>query len=333
MKRILVTGANGFIGRSVCRQLVEQGHEVTGVIRQLDLQRPLPAGVSRLPLGDLRKFDIWKAALQKTDVVVHLAARTHVMREVAANPLEAYREINVEVTRRLIEGCQAAGVERVIYLSSIKAVGEGQAEPYHESSPCQPADHYGSSKREAEQLVFRAALDHGLDFVVLRPPLVYGPGVGGNFRRIVGAVRRGIPLPLESVNNQRSMVYVENLASAVAACIEHPRARQSVFHVADNETVSTPEFIRLIAQAGQVPCRLLPCPVGILRLLGRVTRQRGTVDRLVDSLTVSNEQIRKRLGWSPPFSVEQGIQITIGQDNVANDSQASSTSFPRSRAA
>ena len=312
MKRVFLTGANGFVGRHLCRQLLTDGGHVLGGIRRPHVARDLPNGVEPIVVPDICEEYDWESVLCEVDSVVHLAARTHVLRDRHHDPQSAYRRINVEGTGRLLQGAVRAGVGRFVFLSSIKAVGEGASEPYTEQTPCHPSDHYGSSKREAEQLVLRTAQQSNLQCVILRPTLIYGPGVGGNFARIVRAVEKGLPLPFGSIRNARSLLYVGNLVDAISQTLEHPAAANKVFHVADAEILSTPDLIRQLARHLGCRSRIFPMPVSALRFLGLLTGRRREIRRLIGSLTVSTDHIHRELGWTPPFRVDEGLCQTIG---------------------
>ncbi len=304
-RMILVTGATGFVGSTVHEAL--NGRTVCRALRQ--------AAVDALPgdvvVGDIGPDTDWRAALQGIDCVVHLAARTHVLQEDAADPLAAYRRVNVEATRHLAQQAAAAGVRRFVFLSSIKVNGESTNEyPFTANDAPQPLDAYGITKHEAEDVLRRIGADTGMEIVILRPPLVYGPGVKGNFLRLLRAIARGMPLPLASIHNRRSLVYIGNLVDAIITCMDAPAAAGKTFLVSDGEDVSTPDLIRKLATAmGRTP-RLLPCPVALLKFGAAVLGKRAEVLRLTGSLTVDSSRIRAELGWQPPFSVAQGLVET-----------------------
>jgi nucleoside-diphosphate-sugar epimerase len=262
-------------------------------------------------VGEIGPDTDWRTALEDITAVVHLAARTHVMRESAADPLAAYRDINVEGTQRLAEAAAAAGVRRFVFLSSIKVNGERTGLlPFGEADEPRPEDAYGITKLEAEQVLERIAAESEMRVTILRPPLVYGPGVKGNFLALMGAVRKGVPLPLGLVDNRRSLVHVGNLASAIVACLDNERAAGQTFLVSDGEDLSTPELIRRLATGLATRPRLYPCPVWLLRVAGTLLGKRAQVARLTDSLQVDSARIRQMLGWTPPFTVEQGLAET-----------------------
>ena len=309
--RVLVTGASGFVGGHLCPELLNAGWTVRAVVRGPEAAKELPQGVEPLYVSRIGSETAWGEGLQGVEVVAHLAGRAHVMNEGSADSLRAYRETNVGGTRRLAEACAEAGVRRLVFVSSVKAVGEGSPVAYTEETPRRPEDAYGVSKMEAEDVLAEVSVRTGLEVVVLRPPLVYGPGAKANFRRLMGLVGKGVPLPLGLVRNRRSMVYVRNLTAAISSCLEHPAAGGETFFVADGESASTRELVTRMGRLMKRPARLVPVPVSLLRIGGRVTGRSGQVDRLVGSLTVSTAKIRRLLGWSPWFSLDEGLRETV----------------------
>lgn len=309
--RVLVTGASGFVGGHLCPELMAAGWTVRAVVRNPEAARRLPEGVEHFMISGIGSETDWAEGLEGVDAVAHLAGRAHVTHEESADPMGAYREVNVGGTRRLAEACSEAGVCRLVFVSSVKAVGEGAPVAYTEETACRPEDAYGVSKLEAEGALAEVFTRTGLEAVVLRPPLVYGPGVKANFLRLLGLVERGLPLPFGSVKNARSMVYVGNLVGAILLCLEHPAASGGTFFVADGEPPSTRGLVMKMGEALKRPARLVPVPVPLLRLGGRVTGRSAEVDRLVGSLTMSTEKIRRHLGWSPRYSVDDGLRETV----------------------
>lgn len=301
---VLVTGAAGFIGRALCDSLSAAARPVRRAVRAA-----ADAG-DTVAVGDIGPATDWRAALDGVRCVVHLASRTHVLDESAADPLAEYHRANVEATARLARQASGAGVSRLVYLSSIKVNGESTSRPYTEADPARPEDAYGRSKWEAEQALAGIAAETGLEVVVLRPPLVYGPGVKGNFLRLVRLVARGTPLPLRSIANRRSLVYVGNLADAVIAAADAPRAAGRTYLVADPEDVSTPALVRAIARALGTTARLLPCPPALLELGAGLARRRADMARLTGSLQVDAAALTRELGWRPRRSLEQGLGET-----------------------
>jgi nucleoside-diphosphate-sugar epimerase len=305
--RILVTGANGFVGRALVPVLEAAGHTVIRAIRRADGDSTgtVRAAPELGPNGD------WRALLEDVGAVVHLAARVHVMRDRAIDPLATFRRINVEGTRRLAEDAAAAGVGRLLFVSSVKVMGETDlGRPFNEDDPPQPADAYGQSKREAEHAVLDVAARSRLEAVVLRPPLVYGPGVKGNFAALLGACHRGWPLPLGAVDNRRSLLYVGNLTDAIATAVTHPAAAGRTYFVRDGEDLSTAELARRTATALGRRARLLPVPPALLAFAGRLLGRDAAVRRLLGSLRIDDTRLRNQLDWHPPFTVQQGLANT-----------------------
>lgn len=308
--RILVTGATGFVGRVLTAALVAAGHDVVACVR--DAARPTIAGVTRRVVADVGPETDWREALAGVEAVAHLAARVHVMDEGERAPLAAYRRVNALGTRRLAEAAAAAGVKRLLFLSTVKVNGErSAAEPFRESDPPAPADDYARSKWEGEQALAEVAATHGLETVVLRPPLIYGPGVAGNMGRLLDLVRRAPPLPLAAIDNRRSLLYVGNLASAAVACLTSPAAAGETYLVRDGEDVSTPELIRRIGAAASAPLRLFAVPPELIRLAGGLSGRAAAVARLLDSLVIDDRKIRTQLGWVPPFTMAEGLAETV----------------------
>lgn len=251
------------------------------------------------------------AAVHGADVAIHLAARVHMMNDDAADPLAEFRRVNVEATRNLISQCADAGVKRFVFLSSVKAVGEGGPSAYVETDSCRPQDPYGVSKMEAEEAVRSIGRERGIETVILRPTVVYGPRVRANILRLMKLVRRGVPLPLGAVRNRRSLVYVGNLVSAIETCLDHPKAAGETFFVADEPPISTRDLVESLARHMDKPARLLPVPPVMLRGAGMVTGKGAEVDRLIGSLAVDTSKIRSTLDWTPPHSTEEGLRATV----------------------
>jgi len=310
---VAVTGADGFVGRHVCRALRARGCDVRPVARDRDcaarardlLRDALPPVV----VGDIGPATDWSAALGGAAAVVHLAARVHVMDETAADPLEAFREVNVRGTRRLAEAAAACGVRRLVFVSSIKVNGEsttGRA-PFSERDAPAPRDPYGVSKWEAEQALAEVAAGGALEAVVVRPPLVHGPGVGGNLLRLMGLIDRGVPLPLAGVRNRRTLIAAGNLADLLALGVVHPAAAGRTFTAGDGEDHSTEELIRTLARGLGRPARLWPAPHGLLRGLAGLAGKGAALDRLTGSLQVDSATAREVLAWAPPVKAVEGL--------------------------
>jgi nucleoside-diphosphate-sugar epimerase len=316
--QILVPGANGFVGQATCTALRQAGHAVLPAVR-------VPHGLAgEIVVGDMHAQTDWRAALAGVDAgidaVVHLAARVHVMNDTAADPLAQYRSVNVAGTLQLAQQAHAAGVRRFVYVSSIKVNGEERATPYTEADTPAPEDAYARSKWEAEQGLHKIAAETGLEVVILRPPLVYGPGVGANFLALMRAIARGLPLPLGALDAQRgrrSMIFVGNLADAIACCVTHPVAAGKTFLLSDGEDIATPELARRIAAALGTQARLIPIPARWLKLLVRTAQNlpygrkiQALARRLTEPLSVDSQAIRRTLGWTPPFTLDEGLRAT-----------------------
>jgi nucleoside-diphosphate-sugar epimerase len=309
LKTVLVTGANGFIGSILCNRLVVEKWNVSGTIRSAENYSSVQ-GVKSVIIGDVSAATDWGADLQGIDTVVHLAARVHVMKDSSVEPLQAYREVNVQGTERLARQAADRGVKRFIFLSTVKVNGEENRKAYTESDRPSPMDSYGISKMEAELKLRKIAAETGMAVVILRPPLVYGPGVKANFLKLLQTVDRRMPLPFAGVKNQRSLIYVDNLVDAIVSCVLHPNAPGQTFLVSDGKDVSTPELIRMIAAALQKQPRLFRFPALALYIVGRLTGKGPAVDRLIGSLTVDTGKIKNELGWTAPFTLEEGLQNT-----------------------
>lgn len=304
--KVLVTGATGFVGGHVCRALIDAGHEVTAAVRR---SGSAPEGTLEKHVSHLDGLTDWSAALAGQDAVVHLAARVHVMNETAENPWEEFRRANVEGTERLARDAAAAGVERFVFMSSIKASGESTADSaFDANDDGVPTDPYGVSKLQAEVLLRAIEEEAGLGVTIIRSPLVYGDGVGGNVRRLMKAIARGMPLPLAAVHNRRAMIYVENLAAVVQQSLLVPAVPQPLF-ASDHETVSTPDLIRELAMGmGRNP-HLVWVPVWLIRLAGTVAGRGADIDRLVGSLEVSNN-LHLLQGYAEVMSAREAIRVT-----------------------
>ena len=310
MLKILVTGANGFVGEALCSEAAARGLHVTGVTRNERLA--LPGCDKNFVISSLDDQTDWGTALEGIDVVIHLAARVHVMQDQAASPLLEFRRVNTMGTEHLARCAAASGVKRLVYVSSIKVNGEATLpdDIYTESSPPQPCDPYGISKWEAEQRLHEVARETGLEVVVVRPPLVYGPKVKGNFLQMLKAVDRSIPLPLKAVANQRDLLFVGNLVDALLLCASHPDATGNTYLLSDGEAISTPGLLQRLASALDKPSRLLRIPPGLLHAAGKLLGISAQLDRLLGSLRIDSGKIRRELSWKPPFTLQQGLQAT-----------------------
>jgi nucleoside-diphosphate-sugar epimerase len=314
---ILLTGSTGFVGSA----LVSKFQKISD-FRFVSAVRSAVSATSDdvVVVGNIDGTTDYSSALTGVNVVIHAAARAHIMRDEAADPLAEFRKVNVEGTLNLAKQAVAAGVKRFIYISSIKVNGESTTRlpAFTESDSAKPEDPYGVSKQEAEEGLRLLAQETGLEVVIIRPPLVYGPGVKANFLSLVKLSATGLPLPFGSVNNKRSMVYAGNLVDLIMRCIHHPSAANETFLLSDGDDVSLRSLLTGIRSAmGRSP-RLVPVPVGLFKLAGALTGKRGLVDRLVGDLQVDSSKARSLLSWVPPYTVEQGIAATVA-DFISKD--------------
>jgi nucleoside-diphosphate-sugar epimerase len=313
LETVLVTGASGFVGSALCPHLRKRGFVVREANRLSASARRDEFALDRGLDGDTD----WSGALAGVDLVVHLAARVHVMRESAHDPLGEFRRTNVAGTERLAHAAAAAGVRRLVYLSSVKVHGDRSfAAPLSEDDLPAPEDAYGISKWEAENVLHRVAQETGIEVTILRPPLVYGPGVKANFRRIMGLAASGLPLPFASTENRRSLIFVGNLADAITRCLDHPAAAGETFLVSDGMDLSTPALVAGLRHALGMPSRLFRCPPALLGAVATLAHKEAEASRLLDSLRVDITKISTLLSWQPAFTVEQGIRMTC-QDYLA----------------
>lgn len=304
--RILVTGANGLVGTRLVRYLSKSGFFVRAASRRQDSSVD---SAESLTVGSIDESTKWQQALQDIHAVVHLAARVHVMHDTAADPLAAFRAVNVAGTLNLARQAAAAGVKRFVFISSVKVNGE-QTEPgraFTESDLPNPQDPYAISKHEAEVGLRQVAAETGMEVIIIRPPLVYGPGVKANFAALMRAVQRGWPLPLGAVHNQRSLVALDNLVYFIMTCTTHPQAANQTFLVSDGHDLSTAELVRGMAKAAGAPAHLLPVPVWVLSAAGWVLGKGDAVQRLCGNLQVDSSKAHQLLGWAPPVSVAEGL--------------------------
>lgn len=299
--KLLVTGSNGFLGKALVNLLESKGHRVACVVRKA-------TATGEVAVGDIDKPIDWEPILQGVDVVIHLAARAHDL-SASEDQLHEYRKINQEGTIRLARAAQQVGVKRFIFISSVKAMGEGKPTPYTEADAPKPEDIYGISKWEAEQKL--SQLQGSMGIIILRPPLVYGPNVGANFLRLLKMAAMGIPLPLGCIRNQRSMIYVENIADAISCCAEHPGAVGQTYLLSDGKALSVKDLLSILARHMRGRIYFLPVPVVLLRLAGRLLSKQKEIHRLTESLYVDDSKIRTELGWNPPFSTEEGLLRTV----------------------
>jgi nucleoside-diphosphate-sugar epimerase len=314
-ERVLVTGANGFVGKYVCRKLIASGFSPIAGVRDLrvwpELQQAITGLNEVLLLGDLGANPKLRDSLSGASVVVHLAARVHVMREPARDPLQEFRKVNVIGTKSIALAAVAAGVRRLIFVSTVKVHGESTSgTPLYEDTPSNPEDPYAISKWEGEEALRAVAAETGLEVVIVRPPLVHGPGVRGNLLRLIRLVNLAPPLPWPKGANCRSMIGVDNLADFLVRCVDHPQAAGRSFLVKDSEDVSTRELMTRLARFLSRPLRLFPAPEPLIRLAAILALKPEMVSRLLDSLVIDSGRAQQLLEWVPPLTLDEGLATT-----------------------
>lgn len=313
--RVLITGASGFVGSQLLSTMHSSGLSIKA--RSAFRLQPKKFVEDYDVVGNIGPLTDWTNALSGIDVVIHLAARVHVMEDASEDPLAEYRIVNVEGTLNLARQAAAAGVRRFIFLSSIKVNGEATApgEFFTEVSSPKPMDPYGISKYEAELGLKAICEQTGMEYVIIRPPLIYGPGVKANYQRLIQVVKKGFPLPFGCINNKRSMLALDNLIDFIVLSSKDPRAANQTFLLSDGQDLSSKELVIKIALAlGQAP-RVLPVPASLLKLLGFMLGRSAAIDRLLGSLQIDSGKARLFLGWKSPISVDEGIARTVNHTN------------------
>lgn len=309
MSKILITGATGFVGKKLVPALIQLGHKVRCVVsKKVDWLNAEQVIMKRLEL----ETD-WSQALIGVDVVIHLAARVHIMEEKSKSALDEYYKINTIATKNLAEQAAKHQVKRFIFLSSIKVNGELTLEgaPFSEETKAAPEDPYGQSKLYAEQHLQEISQNSSMQVVIVRPPLIYGPGVKANFLKMLQLVRKGIPLPFASVQNKRHFIYIENLVSALCLVVTHPAAANQTYLVADDNSFSMPHLMRLIAKEMNTRVWLIPFPVPFMRCIFQLLGMQNLNTRLFSSLEINSNKIKLQLGWNPPVSSVEGLKKTV----------------------
>ena len=308
--KILITGATGFIGKSLVTQLLAENYLLSAAIR--NTSNCMSPDIQQIPVGDLSTNTDWGNALSDIDIVIHLAARVHVMDDTSLDPLAKFREINTEGTLNLARQAASNNISRFIFLSSIKVNGENTdfRKPFTKDDKHKPSDPYGLSKYEAEVGLKAIADNTGMEVVIIRPPLVYGPNVKANFKSMVSWLDKGIPLPLGSIHNKRSLVALDNLVDLIITCIKHPSAANQTFLASDDEDISTTELLQRMAKALGKPARLIPIPSSLLNAGAALLGKRDIAQRLCGSLQVDINHTKQTLCWKPPVSVDEALQKT-----------------------
>lgn len=310
--KVLVTGANGFVGTALCDALIRDGHNVLGTVRQSSDNLLQRTNIKYLSLGEIDEFTDWSAALNGVEVVIHVAARAHVMQDSTLNSLAEFRKINSQGTEHLARSAAQSGVKRFVFISSIKVNGEETqgCKKFTEEDERSPRDSYSVSKSEAELALQLVAKETGLEVTIIRPPLVYGPNVKANFLNLLYWIDYGIPLPVKLIKNKRSLIFIGNLVDALITCATHPEAANKIYLVSDGEDVSTRQLICYIAGALNRQDRVFSFPVTLMHILAKLVGKLAEIDRLTQSLVVDNSKIQRELGWQPPYTMAQGLQAT-----------------------
>ena len=304
-RKLVVTGANGFVGSALARSLQRKGEQVLGLCR-----RSASLGFPVAEVPSFREMPALTQVLSDAEVVIHCAARVHIMSDSASDLLESYRQVNTAGTLNLAEQAARSGVRRFIYISSIKVNGEATlaGHPFRPDDSLVPTDPYAISKAEAETGLLALAERSEMEVVIIRPPLVYGPGVKGNFASLLKLVETGLPLPLGAIHNKRSLVALDNLVDLIITCVDHPAAANQTFLAADGEDLSTSDLLRRLAIAMGRPSRLIPVPAGLLLLGATALGKKAMARRLLGSLQVDISKTEETLGWMPPLSVDEGLR-------------------------
>lgn len=314
--KVLVTGANGFLGSHLLSRLVKDDQfQAVAAFRTLDEQSV--QNKDHFVIGNIDEHTNWQTALKNVDVVVHTAARAHIMDDRAINPLSAYLKINLGGTLNLASQAAEAGVSRFVFISSIKVNGEKTAldEPFTVNSNSTPVDPYGISKLQAEQGLKQIVSKTGMELVIIRPPLIYGPGVKGNFSTMIRMVEKGLPLPLGGIENKRSLIAIDNLLDLIITCIEHPAAANQTFLAGDGEDLSTSELLQALAEAMGKPSRLFSVPSWILKAGAVTLGKRTMAERLIESLQVDISHTKNQLGWEPLINVKEGLRRAVSKNS------------------
>jgi nucleoside-diphosphate-sugar epimerase len=309
MKRVLVTGATGFVGQRLCEVLKTSGYQVIGAVRKVSDA----LDIEQVSIGEINDQTDWTVALKDIDYVVHCAARVHVMQETVSDPLREFRRVNVAGTKRLVEAAKTAGIQRLIFLSSIKVNGEKTSIgfPFSPLNTADPQDPYGVSKKEAEDCIQQLCKGSTLDYVIIRPPLIYGKGVKANFQKLINLASKNLPVPFGCLNNKRSLVYIDNLCDLIRVCLDHPKATNQTFLASDGQDLTVKDLYRLLSRLQGAKGIMVPVPIVLLKMLGFITGKRAQVDRLTDSLQIDKDHLKTQLSWQAPVGVEKAMALTV----------------------
>ncbi len=318
MIKVLVTGASGFVGKSIIAEL-NQRNIFTIAVGRITVLSDAKVFIA---VPDFSAKDIWQKTLSNCDVIIHLAARVHVMNNQIKNPLKAFLTVNLDHTVNLAEAAAKAGVKRFVFVSSIKVNGEyTEKQPFTENDLPNPRDPYAVSKHKAEKALRQIEKETGMHVVILRPPLIYGAGVKANFAALLRLIDKKLPLPLANINNKRSLIYVNNFVDAIITCAIHPAAVGQTYLVSDGEDVSIPQLIKKIALAFGKPSYLFPLPIFMMRFLAKFIGKAASVDRMTESLVIDNSKIRQELNWKPPFTMAEGLNATVDWYRQSQENQ------------
>ncbi len=317
MKKLLLTGATGFVGKALLTELLQNDFEVIISIRNTPISSSVK--IKTIKTGNLLATTDWSPALQNIDIVIHSAARAHIMQDSSSNPLAEFRKTNVDGTLNLARQAEKSGASRFIFISSIKATGQSSSSQsiLKPDDAALPTDPYGLSKYEAEQGLLELAKNSKMDVVIIRPPLVYGPNVKGNFLSLLKYIKKGLPLPLGSINNKRSLVALDNLVNFIRHCTTHPKAANEIFFISDGEDVSTTELLMKIAKAFNKKLFLIPIPPIALSFIAKLFGKGAMVDRLLESLQVDNSKAVELINWKPVISMDS--QLKKIADSYSNE--------------
>lgn len=318
MKNILVTGASGFIGNKLVEQLLASGLYNLTVVSRSRVNN-FPSGVSLIHIESIEKTTDWSLALKEIDVVIHCAARVHAVNDNHNEALKQFRAVNVDATMALASQSLASNVKRFIFISSIGVNGINNTKPFTVADEPNPAEDYAISKFEAEMGLKQLLEGTNTEFVIVRPPLVYGLNAKGNFGHLFKLAQKRIPLPLGAIYNKRSLVSLDNLVDLIRICISHPKAKNQTFMVSDDHDVSTTDLVRLVAQASGKGAMLLPIPVWCLKFIASCFGKKSMATKLCDSLQVDITHTKQLLGWSPPLTIEQGIARCFERKSNTNE--------------
>lgn len=311
MSNLLITGANGFIGRALILKLALQtNHFIRASVRKKIIQFPNQIQVSENM--DASANTNWTDVLKDIDIVVHLFARVHVMDDKVADPLLEFRSINVNATIALAKKAANLGIKRFVFLSSVKVNGESTLhKPFREVDLPHPQDAYATSKWEAEEALRKISKDTGMEVVIIRSPLVYGPNVKANFLKMMQYIKRGVPLPLGAIQNKRSLIGIDNLIDFIVTTISHPKAAHQTFLISDDEDISTTDLLRRVGKHIGKPARLIPLDPKILSFIFNILGRQDFGNRLLGSLEVDITKAKKLLAWSPPKTLDEGLRDTV----------------------